>query len=98
MHINSLVPLLRAMFVEAGVPFAELYSGHSLRRGFANWATSSGWDLKTLMQYVGWRDVRSAMRYIESADPFAVLRTEQALQRSHDLAELVLEDKTTPRT
>jgi integrase len=83
LHINSLVPLLRSLFVEAGVPFAELYSGHSLRRGFANWATSNGWDLKTLMQYVGWRDVNSAMRYIESADPFDTFRIEQAKPSQH---------------
>lgn len=70
LHINSLVPLLRAVFNAAGIAFAEQYSGHSLRRGFANWATSNGWDLKTLMEYVGWRDVQSAMRYLESADPF----------------------------
>lgn len=56
LHINSLVPLLRAMFVGAGVPFAELYGGHSLRRGFANLATSNGWELNTLIQYVGCRD------------------------------------------
>lgn len=75
LHINSLVPLLRSLFDSAGVPFAEEYSGHSLRRGFANWATSNGWDLKTLMEYVGWRDVQSAMRYLESTDPFAKMRT-----------------------
>jgi integrase len=62
------------MFGAAGIAFAEQYSGHSLRRGFASWATSNGWDLKTLMEYVGWRDVQSAMRYMESADPFAQMR------------------------
>lgn len=74
LHINSLVPLLRAIFSAAGVPFADKYSGHSLRRGFATWATANGWDLKTLMEYVGWRDVQSAMRYVEAADPFAAIR------------------------
>ncbi|TFW20098.1 site-specific integrase [Duganella callida] len=73
LHINSLVPLLRAVFSAAAVPFADEYSSHSLRRGFANWASSSGWDLKTLMEYVGWRDVHSAMRYVEAADPFKSL-------------------------
>ena len=74
LHINSLVPLLRTTFDAAGLAFAEQYSGHSLRRGFATWSTSNGWDLKTLMEYVGWRDVHSAMRYMESADPFADMR------------------------
>lgn len=73
LHINSLVPLLRAVFHAAGIPLAFEYSGHSLRRGFANWATSNDWDLKTLMEYVGWRDVHSAMRYVEASDPFSRL-------------------------
>ena len=51
---------------------ADEFSSHSLRRGFAGWATANGWDLKTLMEYVGWKDVKSAMRYIDVADPFAV--------------------------
>ena len=79
LHINSLVPLLRAIFDAAGVPFADQYSGHSLRRGFANWATSNGWDLKTLMEYVGWRDVHSAMRYVDAVDPFTQLRSSGSL-------------------
>jgi integrase len=74
LHINSLVPLLRSLFDSAGIEFAEQYSGHSLRRGFATWATSNGWDVKTLMEYVGWRDVQSAMRYVESSDPFVAMR------------------------
>jgi integrase len=77
LHINSLIPLLRTMFHTAGIASVEQYSGHSLRRGFATWATSSGWDLKALMEYVGWRDAQSAMRYVESGDPFARLRIEQ---------------------
>lgn len=74
LHINSLVPLLRSLFSAAGVTSADEYTGHSLRRGLATWANSNGWDLKTLMEYVGWRDVQSAMRYLESADPFAHMR------------------------
>ncbi|NHZ66580.1 MULTISPECIES: site-specific integrase [Massilia] len=71
LHINSLVPLLRSLFSDAGIAVAEQYSGHSLRRGFAQWATSNGWDIKMLMQYVGWKNVQSALRYVEGADPFA---------------------------
>lgn len=78
LHINSLVPLLRSLFTHAGIASADQYSGHSLRRGFANWATSNGWDIKTLMEYVGWKDVQSAMRYIEATDPFTQYRIEQA--------------------
>lgn len=79
LHIDSLIPLLRAVFAAAGLAFADEYSGHSLRRGFANWATSNGWNAKTLMEYVGWKDVQSAMRYVDAADPFGNMRIEEAL-------------------
>jgi integrase len=88
LHTNSLVPLLRSLFNHAGISSAKLYSGHSLRRGFANWATSNGWDIKTLMQYVGWKNVQSALRYVDSADPFAQHRIETALPASPPAAAI----------
>ncbi|WP_148715760.1 site-specific integrase [Chitinolyticbacter meiyuanensis] len=72
LHANSLIPILRQILSSSGVDAATTYSGHSLRRGFANWAAGNGWDLKTLMKYVGWRDVASAMRYIDASDVFAM--------------------------
>lgn len=69
LHPNSVVPLLRSVLQASGLQ-AELYSSHSLRRGFATWATRSGWDLKALMQYVGWNDGQSALRYVESVGLF----------------------------
>lgn len=79
LHAGSFVPLLRTLFRAAGLPAPDSYSSHSLRRGFATWANSNSWDLKMLMEYVGWKDVRSAMRYIDAADPFAQHRIESAL-------------------
>jgi integrase len=38
LHGNSVVPMLRRLFADAGVAQPEMYSGHSLRRGFAGWA------------------------------------------------------------
>lgn len=80
LHVDSLIPLLRAVLRASGVQAPELYSGHSLRRGFANWATGNGWDLKTLMAHVGWRHVQSAVRYIDSDDKFGRTRIEDALK------------------
>lgn len=80
-NIDSLVPLLRTQLTKVGIESAALYSGHSLRRGFASWATSNGWDLKTLMEYVGWKNVQSAMRYVEGSDPFGKLRIEHTLNK-----------------
>jgi len=79
LHANSIVPLLRQALERAGVA-AGLYTSHSLRRGFATWAHHNGWDLKSLMSYVGWKDMKSAMRYLE-ATPFAI-REENLMQIS----------------
>lgn len=79
LHKDSLIPLLRSLLTNAHIDLATQYSAHSLRRGFANWATSNGWDIKTLMEYVGWKDMQSAMRYIEGTDPFAQQRIERGI-------------------
>lgn len=78
LHVDSLLPLLRRILHDCGVDAPELYSTHSLRRGFASWAAANGWDLKTLMAHVGWKSAQSAMRYIELDDPFNRQRIERA--------------------
>jgi integrase len=80
LHPNSFIRLLRRVFEQADLPSPNGYSGHSLRRGFAGWASDNGWDVKALMEYVGWKDVHSAMRYIDSGDPFAKHRIEDSLR------------------
>lgn len=69
---HSLIPMLRRILSQAGLP-AQLYSSHSMRRGFATWASASGWDLKALMNYVGWKDIKSAIRYVDSSFSFGGL-------------------------
>lgn len=80
LHPNSVIPLLRTLMQQAGIPdAATMYSSHSLRRGFATWANGQGWDVKALMEYVGWKDMKSALRYIDSTDPFQQQRIEASL-------------------
>lgn len=67
---NSVSRLLRLAFARNGLE-GEVYSGHSLRRGFATWASADNWGIKQMMDYVGWRDVQSAMRYVDTQAPFA---------------------------
>nr|WP_256597516.1 tyrosine-type recombinase/integrase [Pseudomonas sp. 31-12] len=74
------------IFEQTGVS-ADLYSSHSMRRGFATWASANGWDLKALMKYVGWKDMKSAMRYIDSSDSFGELAMASALTASVSLPE-----------
>jgi len=82
LHPNSIVPLLRRVFADSGIASAEQYSGHSLRRGFAGWANDNGWDVKALMEYVGWKDVQSAVRYIDGGDPFNQHRINARLSKT----------------
>nr|WP_280639349.1 site-specific integrase [Pseudomonas viridiflava] len=65
---NNVSRLLRMAFLRNGL--GADYSGHSLRRGFATWASRNHWGTKALMDYVGWRDVQSAIRYIDAAESF----------------------------
>jgi integrase len=71
LHPASIIGIIKRCSARAEVEEAHLFSSHSLRRGFATWANSQGWDTKSLMEYVGWKDVKSAMRYIDVADPFS---------------------------
>lgn len=82
LRANSLVVLLRELLKSSGIPSSDEYSSHSLRRGFAGWARSSGWDLKDLMEYVGWKDIKSAMRYLESDNASLQERFERGLGAS----------------
>ena len=79
---SSIIPMLRKLLSQAGVTDAEAFSSHSLRRGLAQWAGMSGWDLRELMNYVGWRDVKAAMRYLDGVSTDQKARFEQGLDRA----------------
>lgn len=66
----SIIPLFRRILKSAGVTDVHLYSSHSLRRGFASWASANGWEMQALMEYVGWKNISSASRYVDSPDPY----------------------------
>ncbi|MDH4283697.1 MAG: site-specific integrase [Gallionellaceae bacterium] len=77
---GSVIPWLRGIFKIAGLEAPESYSSHSLRRGFSGWARTSGWDIKELMEYVGWKDVKSAMRYLDVTGDDLKARFEKGLK------------------
>lgn len=80
-NANSMIPMLRRIFEQAGVP-AGIYSSHSMRRGFATWASADGWDIKSLMSYVGWKDLKSALRYKDASSFFGGLAVSDHTQNS----------------
>lgn len=73
LHPASLTGILTRIAQKTGLVEQASYSSHSLRRGFACWANAQGWDIKALMQYVGWKDLKSAMRYINPEGSFGNL-------------------------
>jgi hypothetical protein len=93
---KAVLPLLRRILHEAGAEEAASYSSHSLRRGFANWASSNGWDLKELMEHVGWRDVSSALRYVDVSQDSLKSKFERGLAASAPPAAQVPEQAQVP--
>jgi integrase len=67
LHSDSVIKLMRAALVGAGVPNEEAgtFSSHSLRRGFATEWSEHGGALTALMQHVGWKNPANAAKYIE---------------------------------
>lgn len=82
MMSQAVLPLLRRILKDAGTEEADSYSSHSLRRGFAGWASANGWELKALMEHVGWRDVNSALRYIDVPQDSMKSKFERALAKT----------------
>ena len=92
MPSKAMLPLLRRILHVAGAEQAGSYTSHSLRRGFANWASSNGWDLKELMEHVGWRDVSSALRYVDVSQEALKSKFERGLATSAQQASQPLEE------
>ncbi|HDS1721843.1 site-specific integrase [Pseudomonas putida] len=54
-------------------PNEPKFSTHSLRRGFTDWAVREGWDMKMLMDHVGWLSMDSARKYMPVRKDFGAL-------------------------
>jgi len=70
LHPASVISIIKKSCSGAGISDSNDYSSHSLRRGFATWSNTQQWDIKALMEYVGWKDIKTALKYIEADDPF----------------------------
>ena len=52
LNSRSITPIVRGWLEDAELTVD--FTGHSLRRGFASWAVEMGWDIKSILEYVGW--------------------------------------------
>jgi hypothetical protein len=69
---RSINAILRGIYTKAGINPRGI-STHSPRRGFAHWAADNNWNTKGLMEYVGWKDIRNATKYMPSKHGFGDL-------------------------
>jgi len=67
-HSKSIIKMMRDAMVRSGMEpqEAESYSSHSLRRGFANFAIEQGASAQELMDWVGWKEISTAIAYLKS--------------------------------
>lgn len=63
--------LLRQIIGDAGIANAELYSAHSLRRGFATEAARLGASMPSIQRHGRWQTTRIVVEYIEAGRQFA---------------------------
>lgn len=66
-HPKSVNRMMREYFAGAGLD-AQLYSSHSMRRGLANFLKAQKQTDKEIMDWIGWKDYRSALRYQDGQD------------------------------
>tara|TARA_B100001057_G_C22865533_1_gene956333 strand:- start:5491 stop:5907 length:417 start_codon:yes stop_codon:yes gene_type:complete len=78
-HPNSINKLFKGLLESGGVD-PEEYSTHSMRRGVANWIIDSGASVAELKEWIGWRDTRTAMRYLDGKSSLPSKIIERKLQ------------------
>lgn len=54
-----------------------------MRRGLANWMLDEGGKMKDLMDWIGWNDTRSALRYVDARESAPTSLMEEKLARAH---------------
>jgi integrase len=64
---QSIANLVKAVAERAGLDPEKVFSGHSLRSGFATTAAVKGKTLPKIMRQGRWKDQRTAMMYIRPA-------------------------------
>jgi integrase len=67
---NDISGLVKTVIADAGLPHANRYSAHSLRRGFATTAGQQGVSLSGIMKHGRWKNSDTALGYIEEGQRF----------------------------
>ncbi len=64
-HVDSVIPMMRKVLDLAGLD-SRPFTTHSLRRGASIWADSMGASTRDRMDWFGWKDPTSALKYVDA--------------------------------
>jgi site-specific recombinase XerD len=67
---NSINKIIKSIAIACELPQGEIYSGHSLRRGFATTASQKGASFSSIMRQGRWRHEGTVHGYIEEGSRF----------------------------
>ncbi|OGT50735.1 MAG: recombinase [Gammaproteobacteria bacterium RIFCSPHIGHO2_12_FULL_41_15] len=67
-HLNRLI---KALVKEVGLLYADQYSSHSSRRGFATEAARLGASMPAIQRHGRWRSTKTVVEYVEAGRQFA---------------------------
>lgn len=77
----SVSNILRKRASDAGIPHAENFTSHSLRRGLATSASRDGASMPAIMRQGRWKNVNTVIEYIEAAQRFDENAAASVLQK-----------------
>ena len=85
---KSVGMILKAVAAAVGLPNAEEFSSHSLRRGFATTASRKGAPFVAIMRHGRWRHEGTVLGYIEEGQRFETHPAKMIFQQDTENTEL----------
>lgn len=71
-HVDSIIPMMRKVLDLTGLD-SRPFTTHSLRRGASIWADSMGASTRDRMDWFGWKDPTSALKYVDATPSLPTL-------------------------
>jgi len=85
-HVDSIIPMLRKVLDLAGIE-SDRFTTHSFRRGASIWADTMGASTRDRMDWFGWSDPTSALKYVQAKPslPSILQKQDDPLQNALDV-------------
>lgn len=96
-NVDSIIPMLRKVLDLAGIE-SQGFTSHSFRRGASIWADSMGASTRDRMEWFGWKDPTSALKYVEAKPSLPAMLQKQEDPLAKALTILETHIDTSERT